>query len=618
MYVTKALSLLRRCPELVSSAPNEGPSSGYLVLFDQECETTTCFGLCKETSIEGLPFPQNKDLSVTHTTSNGNNNSSQTSYDQVVFIPVLDQPLSSNRYYVIRRQGTHKGYSLKAFFELTSWKYTVVAVQGFNPSVNRPRPRLRSLLPKFLNGPHSSFSSFLSSMDPSQVSELFQDAVQIESNDITFSLNPGEVDEPQESNQVLVGKILSRHKLGKAAIQGSLRLSWNAIKGWKWKEIEDGLIQFTFANRNDAMNVLARRPWFVCGSLIVIMPWPSWLTPSEIRFDKTPMWVKVDSIPPFYWNLSNLKELASRASPVYELPQGIEDAVGVSNLSEASASSTEDDMGTCCCCTYIKDVKSRPLDPSDVLQQVEIIQKNPRGRFTAESVAENGFPPTFLRRKWNLYMETPRHYQLHEAPGLNSSLRSQLPDLKILSKTVVVGKWYCPFMFVKELGGLKLKQQMKNSMFYEMTLEQRWDKVFECDNVGNSMKMVSVDVFVNNEEACVNGKEAMCEWGHVDDGVIWFRSSTEGDKGEEQSGRLLGLSKLIMDRIKWEEQRVGFSVDEIKGQVKVKRTEKFDGKEWSKFSCYVLVERFVLKRVDGTVLLTLDFKHTNQIRCKWE
>ncbi|KAF4385210.1 hypothetical protein G4B88_026493 [Cannabis sativa] len=164
-------------------------------------------------------------------------------------------------------------------------------------------------------------------MDPKQVSDLFQDAVQI-----TFSLNPGEVDEPQETNQVLIGKILNRYKLGKAAIQGSLRLSWSAIKGWKWKEIEDGLIKFTFANRNDAMNVLARRPWFVCGSLMVLMPWPSWLTLSEIRFDKTPMWVRIESIPPFYWNLSNLQELASRASPVHELPQGIEDAIGMSNL----------------------------------------------------------------------------------------------------------------------------------------------------------------------------------------------------------------------------------------------------------------------------------------------
>ncbi|XP_062109592.1 uncharacterized protein LOC133821121 [Humulus lupulus] len=398
MYVTKPLSLLRRSPELLNSAPKEGPNSGYLVLFDQECETTTCFGLSKETSIKALPFPQNKDLTVTHTTSSGNNNSSHTSHDEVVFIPVLGQPLSSNRYYVISRQGKHKG--------------------------------------------------------------------------------------------------------------------------------------------------------------------------------------------------------------------------------EASASSTEDDMGTCCCCTYIKDIKPRPLDPLNIYQQVEIIQKNRHGRFTAESVAENGFPPTFLRRKWDLCMRTPRHYQLDEAPGLNSSLRSQLPDLIVLSnsttsKPVVVGKWYCPFMFVKELGGLKLKQQMKNSMFYEMTLEQRWDRVFECGNVGNDMKLVSVDVFVNREEACVDGKEAICEWGHVDDGVIWFTSSV---KGQDQSGRLMGLSKLIVDRMRWEEERVGlgFKVNELERQVKVKRTEKFDGKEWSKFGCYVLVERFVLKRVDGTVLLTIDFKHANQIRCKWE
>ncbi|XP_062111121.1 uncharacterized protein LOC133822705 [Humulus lupulus] len=393
MYVTRPLSLLRRSPELLNSAPKEGPNSGYLVLFDEECETTTCFGLCKERSIKALPFPQNKDLTVTYTISNGQ--SSTTYCDDVVFVPVLDQPLSSNKYYVIRRQGKHKG--------------------------------------------------------------------------------------------------------------------------------------------------------------------------------------------------------------------------------EASANSTEDDMGTCCCCTYIKDVKPRPLDPLDMNQQIQIIQKR-RGSFTATSVAENGFPPTFLRRKyWNLYMRTPRHYHLDEAPGLNSSLRSQLPDLNILSNSatsgsVVVGKWYCPFTFVKELEG-KLNEQVKYSMFYEMTLEQRWDKVFEGDNVGNDMKMVSVDVFVNREEACVDGKEAICEWGHVDDGVIWFTSS---GKGQDQSGRLLGLSKLIMERIRWEEERVGFTVDEFERQVNVKRTEEFDGKEWSKFGCYVLVERFVLRRVNGTVLLTLDFKHTNQIRCKWE
>ncbi|KAF4377991.1 hypothetical protein G4B88_004598 [Cannabis sativa] len=169
-------------------------------------------------------------------------------------------------------------------------------------------------------------------MEPSKFCDLFEDSVQIAQDDITFALNPGEVDEPQEANQVLLGKIISRNRLGKAAIQGSLKLSWNAIKGWKWKEIEDGIIQFTFARREDAMNVLARRPWFVCGSLLVIMPWPTWLSPAEVKFDKSPIWVHIESIPPFYWNLSNLKELASKASPVYELPSGIEDAIGMSTL----------------------------------------------------------------------------------------------------------------------------------------------------------------------------------------------------------------------------------------------------------------------------------------------
>ncbi|KAF4358646.1 hypothetical protein G4B88_007896 [Cannabis sativa] len=105
-------------------------------------------------------------------------------------------------------------------------------------------------------------------------------------------------------------------------------MSWSAIRGWKWKEIEGDLMQFNFANRDDAMNVFARRPWFVCGALLVIMLWPAWLTPKEVCFDKSPIWVHVESIPPFYWNLSNLKELASKASPVYELPQGNEDALG--------------------------------------------------------------------------------------------------------------------------------------------------------------------------------------------------------------------------------------------------------------------------------------------------
>ena len=114
MYVTRPLSLLRRSPDLLSLVPQEGPSLGYLILFDEECETTTCFGLCKETSIRALPFPQNKDLTVFYTEHHGEHTA--TYCDDVLFIPVVDQPLSSNRYYVIKRRGKHKGYVLDSCF----------------------------------------------------------------------------------------------------------------------------------------------------------------------------------------------------------------------------------------------------------------------------------------------------------------------------------------------------------------------------------------------------------------------------------------------------------------------------------------------------------------------
>ncbi|PON44537.1 hypothetical protein PanWU01x14_266150 [Parasponia andersonii] len=219
-------------------------------------------------------------------------------------------------------------------------------------------------------------------------------------------------------------------------------------------------------------------------------------------------------------------------------------------------------MGTCFCCTLIQDVKPRTLDPSDIYQQVEIIQKTHRG-FTAASVALDGFPPQFLSRKyWQLYMQTPRSYQLDEAPGLNSCLRARLPSLDSLlsnssSVSVVVGKWYCPSVFIKELDG-KPKEQTEKSVFYEMTLEQRWDRIFQCNNVGTDMKV---------EEAFVKEKEAIRDWGHTDNGVTWYKSSSRGDQEEDQAERLLGVSILLTERIRWELERIGCHVDESERRV---------------------------------------------------
>ncbi|CAM8879021.1 unnamed protein product [Rhodiola kirilowii] len=284
---------------------------------------------------------------------------------------------------------------------------------------------------------------------------------------------------------------------------------------------------------------------------------------------------------------------------------------------EAHTSSTEEDMKTCCFCTCIGDVKPRPLDPNNPLQQFQLFLRPPacsaHQGFKSKSVSPGAFPPYFLRRKgWTVYAEISKDFTLGEALGLDAALRSRFPgfEFSLSSKTsahVGVGKWYVPFMFVKE-GGMGLKEQMKKSTFYEMTLEQRWEKIFDSENAGRKTSVV-VDATVVTEVVLSGGRVSMT--GSAADGVMWYKSTSDAAE--------IGLSLGIVDRMKWEEKRVGWN--EGGGKIMVEAIEELSGSsrgEWSRFGCYVLVERFELKRMDGSLVISFDFYHTHQTRNKWE
>ncbi|CAJ1932164.1 unnamed protein product [Sphenostylis stenocarpa] len=384
MYVTRPVSLYKRNPGALSEPP-VGPNSGYLVIWDLP-PSYTCCGLCEDPEIKHLPFPQDKNLIILHTGEQENSNG-----DKVLFIPALNQPLSSNRYYVIRRQGKHQG--------------------------------------------------------------------------------------------------------------------------------------------------------------------------------------------------------------------------------QASTSSKEEDKTTCLCCSFIRDVKPRPLIPFDDYQQVEVIKK--KHGFHAKSVAADGIPQGYLRTKgWSVEASTPRNYHLDEAAGSNDSLRSKLPDFYFTlecdsSVAMVVGKWYCPFMFLKE--GMRLKKQMKTSMFYEVTLLQRWEKIFSKENGISGEDTVLVDVVIQTEVVKVAGRDAVWDENGVADRVLWLKSFE--DAGKEIC---VGLSLEVIERMQWEQKRFGWKASRGR-QESVMRVEEFRGiNKWEKFGCYMVVESFVFRRMDGSVVLTYDFRHPHQIKCKWE
>ncbi|KAF5764039.1 hypothetical protein HanRHA438_Chr15g0699651 [Helianthus annuus] len=398
MYVTRPLSHYKTSPEALYLPP-EGPNSGYLVIQDEESETYSCFGLCKNRYLAELPFPQNKILTTRYSSGSGENR--HVSYNEVVFIPVLNQPLSSNRYYALKPNGSHKG--------------------------------------------------------------------------------------------------------------------------------------------------------------------------------------------------------------------------------EAFTCSKEEDMAQCCFCNCVRDVKPRPLDTHDIYQQFEIVQKGTQcsgdGSFYAKSLADDGYPPYFLRRKgWQIYSKTPKNYELHEAKGIDDSLRSRLPDLNFppstkTSNPVVVGKWYCPFVFIKE-G--RLSDMVKKSIFYELTLEQKWERVFEHENKQNNEgDVVYVDVALRSEAVFIGESRVEATWDerNVVDGAIWF-TCLGGDNGREES---VGLNVEIVERMRWEEEKVGWVDGGEKRTNRVKRNEKFEGiGGWKRFGCYILIERFVVKRMDGSLVLTYEFGHTHQIKSIFE
>ncbi|XP_051148789.1 uncharacterized protein LOC127263682 [Andrographis paniculata] len=403
MYVTKRLSQLLQSPETMAASP-EGPNSGYLVIQDEESETYSCFGACKNRTLKELPFPQNKELTVRYRTGGEH---SRTYRDPVFLIPVLNQPLSANRYYAVV--------------------------------------------------PH-------------------------------------------------------RRQIG-----------------------------------------------------------------------------------------------------------------------EAYACSREDDKVTCCIFSCISDAEPRPLDPRDVYQQIQIVPYEglclTGGSFTAASVAPDGFPPSFFRRKgWTIYTKSGDNCELSTAEGVDFKIRARLPDFNfslplVASDAVTVGKWYCPAMFVKE-GTLTLREQVKRSMYYAITLEQRWEQIFACSRTDQNSRRVTIDASIDREEAFVGGMRAA--WSEAE-GWVWFRAVKA--MGEEERSSVC-LRAEVVQRMKWEEERFGSGSESESGfgyghgwsgkqqQVKINRVEELE--EWNEFGCYVLVERFCIRRLmDGSVVMTYDFKHIDKIKNKW-
>ncbi|ESQ29275.1 hypothetical protein EUTSA_v10023469mg [Eutrema salsugineum] len=315
--------------------------------------------------------------------------------------------------------------------------------------------------------------------------------------------------------------------------------------------------------------------------------------------------------------------------------------------------SREIEKGLCCFPDILHDKKPKPLDPRNIYQTVKINRHHER-TFFAKSVAPDGTPPSFLKKKgWELRTSRSLHPRRpREALGLDDELRARLPEFgfpisTIRSGSVIVGEWYCPFMFVKE--NCSVSHQMRKSMFYRMTLSQYWERIYHCENNNlnetnnnldenngeNEEEVVRVHTNVVREANYVMGVEAVKGEKEGHGGFYWYRP-VQGSRGPNERrrktrlGSAVGLSFAVVERMRRVMEEGGW-VGGGRKVVRVERDEQIrvsrrdfrdmngnNDRDWRRFGCYVLVESFGLRRADGVLLVKCVFRHTQRLRCKWE
>lgn len=270
----------------------------------------------------------------------------------------------------------------------------------------------------------------------------------------------------------------------------------------------------------------------------------------------------------------------------------------------------------CCLNTPRMKPKIRPFDYRDRYQQVEI-HPHHDGGFFARSVEWDGYPPSFLRKAgWEIWVARSTKLCLREAQGIYNTSTSNVPELDLQlyarrSSPIVLGRWLCPFIFVKE-EKRGFKSQMHKSLVYEVSLKQWWEQIYSCVNETNEETVVVVNKRVKKLVCLVNGMEAEKDESVDASGYVWFHVN-----GSFRKRVNVGLSSVVYEKMRWVQETRGWFDGEREVMVSGSKVVE-SGNRWRKFGCYVLMESFMWRRMDGSLLVNFVFKNTNRIECKWE
>ncbi|KAI9083192.1 hypothetical protein K1719_034925 [Acacia pycnantha] len=100
-----------------------------------------------------------------------------------------------------------------------------------------------------------------------------------------------------DSENILVGKLLTNKSFTKNAIESILRKAWNLEDGFDVTEISGNAFMFKFAKVGEFDRILRGRPWTINGCLLNLLERSKFKAYEEFDFSQGPIWIQLHNIP---------------------------------------------------------------------------------------------------------------------------------------------------------------------------------------------------------------------------------------------------------------------------------------------------------------------------------
>jgi hypothetical protein len=134
-----------------------------------------------------------------------------------------------------------------------------------------------------------------------KVADLLKDLHLTPDEEVVVAFSDDEAADPgDEVEWAILGKVLSATTMHASTIQGVMKPAWGNPAGLKVRSIEwkeDNLFVAEFAFKQDMERALGASPWLVGKHTVILREYDESLKPSEIRFDRIDVWVRIMDLP---------------------------------------------------------------------------------------------------------------------------------------------------------------------------------------------------------------------------------------------------------------------------------------------------------------------------------